>query len=143
MNINELKLNLLKIIEETYNKPPAITLKEHVDHIDQLMSIAVDVFFRKNEHQKIVSVKPNVEMEQGKIYFISFGSSTQLIVRFKDSDACNYNFYDHLHYWNSFENFHNRTAQNYCVKHGIEEIREATLAEKHALLKFEIEHNCI
>ena len=83
------------------------------------------------------------EMEQGKIYFISFGSQTQLVVRYKNSDACNHYFYDEIHYWNSFETFHKRDAQCYCVKNGIEEIRPATLPEKHALLKFEIEHNCI
>lgn len=84
-----------------------------------------------------------IEMEQGKIYFISFGGSTQLVVRYKGDDTCNYNFYDHLHYWNGFETFHKRDKVNYCVKHGIEEIREATLPEKHALLRFELEHNCI
>ncbi|NQY42475.1 MAG: hypothetical protein HRT87_03900 [Legionellales bacterium] len=84
-----------------------------------------------------------IEMEQGKIYFISYGMSTQIVVRYKDSDACNYNFYDHLHYWNSFETFHKRSDTNYAVKSGIEEIREATLPEKHALIKMELEHNCI
>ena len=84
-----------------------------------------------------------IQMEQGKIYFISFGSSTQLVVRYKGDDACNHIFYDHLHYWNSFETFYKREQVNYCVKNGIEEIREATLPEKHALIKFELEHNCI
>ena len=84
-----------------------------------------------------------IEMEQGKIYFISFGSSTQLVVRYKSDDVCNYIFYDHLHYWNSFETFHKREGVNYCVKNGIEEMREATLPEKHALIKFELEYNCI
>mgnify|MGYP003453814658 FL=1 len=81
-------------------------------------------------------------MEQGKIYFISFGSSTQLVVRYKGDDVCNHLFYDHLHYWNGSETFHKREGVNYCVKNGIEEIREATLPEKHALLKFELEYNC-
>ena len=84
-----------------------------------------------------------IKMEQGKIYFISFGSSTQLVVRYKGEDACNYTFFDYLHYWNSFETFHKRENLNYCVKSGIEEIREATLPEKHALIKFELEHKCI
>lgn len=82
-------------------------------------------------------------LEIGKIYFISFGSQTQLVVRYKGSDACNHLFFDHLHYWNSYETFHKRDQQNYCVKNGIEEIREATLPEKHTLLKFELENNCI
>lgn len=85
----------------------------------------------------------NIDMEQGKIYFISFGSSTQLVVRYKDSDACNYHFYDHIHYWNGSETFHKRAGVNYCVTSGIEEIRPATLPEKHALIKFELEFNCI
>ena len=84
-----------------------------------------------------------LKMEQGKIYFISFGSQTQLVVRFKAEETSNYTFYDHLHYWNSFETFHAKDHYNYCVKTGIEEIRPATLPEKHALLKFEIEKNCI
>ena len=83
------------------------------------------------------------DLEVGKIYFISFGEQTQLIVRFKEVDACHINFFDSLHYWNSFETFYKRSEANYCVKNGIEEIRPATLPEKHALLKFEIEHNCI
>ena len=83
------------------------------------------------------------KMEQGKIYFISFGGSTQLVVRYKEEDVCNHIFYDHLHYWNSFETFHKRDKVNHCVKNGIEEIREATLPEKHALIKFELENKCI
>ncbi len=85
-----------------------------------------------------------IEMQQGKIYFISFGSQTQLVIRFHSEDACNYIFFDSIHYWNSFETFYKTGNQaNYCVKNGIEEIREATLPEKHALIKFEIEHGCI
>lgn len=84
-----------------------------------------------------------IKMEQGKIYFISFGSQTQLVVRFKEDDGIRYLFYDHIHYWNSFETFHKRENLNFCVLHGIEELRPATLPEKHALIKFEIEHNCI
>ena len=87
--------------------------------------------------------KSELNMVQGKIYFISFGPNTQLVVRFKETDAVNHKFYDHLHYWNSFETFHDRSARNYCVLSGIEELREATLPEKHALIKFELENNCI
>ena len=82
-------------------------------------------------------------MEVGKIYFISYGTSTQLVVRYKGEDACNYLFFDYLHYWNSFETFYKGEGRNYSVKSGIEEIRPATLPEKHALLKFELEHDCI
>jgi hypothetical protein len=129
--INKIKLEVSE--EKTRNKlkdlAPALTA--------ELMKVVGPAI------KRTVTTPAKIEMEQGKIYFISFGSSTQLIVRYKDNDACNYNFYDHIHYWNSFENFHKRTGQNHCVKHGIKEIREATLAEKHALLKFEIEFNCI
>ena len=37
-----------------------------------------------------------IEMEQGKIYFISFGSSTQLVARYRSDDVCNYIFYDQI-----------------------------------------------
>ena len=41
-----------------------------------------------------------IQMEVGKIYFISFGVSTQLVVKYKGEDVCNYLFFDYLHYWN-------------------------------------------
>lgn len=85
----------------------------------------------------------DLELEIGKIYFIQFGSQTQIVGRYKDELNTNYLFFDHLHYWNGYETFHKRGQQNYCVKSGIEEIREATLPEKHALIKFELEYNCI
>lgn len=88
-------------------------------------------------------MKPE-ELIQGKIYFISFGPQTQLVVRFKEVKTTQIIYFTGLHYWNSFEKYYrlNHTA-NYCVKSGIEELREATLPEKHALLKFELENNCI
>lgn len=84
-----------------------------------------------------------VTMEEGKIYSIKFGESTQLIVRFKSEDVCKYNFFDHLNYWNGFERFFSIGGGNYCVKYGITEIRRATQAEIQSLLKFEIENDCI
>ena len=81
-----------------------------------------------------------MEMEQGKIYWVSFGG-TQILGRFKESDVCHHFFESYLHYWAGSEDF--RKNQPYCVKNGIEEIRRATPAEKHALLKFEIEHETI
>ena len=90
-----------------------------------------------------MSTQSSTELQQGKIFFMSFGSQTQLLVRFKGDDGVRYTFYDHLHYWNGCEKFHYNSQVNYCVKHGIEEIREATLPEKHALIRFELEHNCI
>lgn len=85
-------------------------------------------------------MEPN-ELEQGKIYFISYGGNTQLVIRFKDNDITQINYYDALHYWNGFENFYQNNG--YCVHSGIEEIRPATKPEKHLLIRFEIEHNCI
>jgi hypothetical protein len=81
-----------------------------------------------------------MEMKQGKIYWISFGG-TQILGRFKYSDTCNHYFESYLHYWAGSESF--KGNEPYCVKHGIEDIRRATPAEKHSLLKFEIEHETI
>lgn len=78
-------------------------------------------------------------MEQGKIYYISFGS-TEIIGRYKGSDTCNHLFNAYLHYWAGHENFH---KDSYTVKHGIETIRRATAAEKHLLLRFEIAESTI
>lgn len=82
-----------------------------------------------------------LKMEAGKIYFIDFGGNTQIVGRYKTSDACNHYFYDLLHYWNGDETF--RHFKEYCVKSGIEEIRRASKAEKHALINKELEHDCI
>lgn len=85
--------------------------------------------------------KEKIKMEQGKIYFISYGGNTQILGRYEKSDICQHFFYDLLHYWNGFESF--RYGGQYCVTSGIEEIRPASQAEKMALVRFEIEHNCI
>lgn len=87
-------------------------------------------------------MKEKIELEQGRIYFLSYGGGTQIVGRFKNADACHYNFYDLIHYWNGYESFKYKTPE-YCVKNGIEEIRPATLPEKHSLIKFELEYNCI
>lgn len=79
-------------------------------------------------------------MDQGKIYYISFGG-TEIVGRYKKSDTCNYFFEAYLHYWAGHESFMKNNP--YCVKHGIEEIRRATQTEKMALLRFEIEHQTI
>ena len=42
------------------------------------------------------------ELEQGKIYYLDYGSNTQIIGRYKSSDVCNHFFYDLLHYWNGY-----------------------------------------
>lgn len=68
-----------------------------------------------------------LEMEQGRIYYLDYGNNTQIIGRFKDSDTCNHNFYDLLHYWNGYESF--RMKNQYCVKTGIENIRRASKAK--------------
>ncbi len=82
-----------------------------------------------------------VEMEHGKIYYIDYGSNTQVIGKYRDSSTCNHNFYDLLHYWNGYESF--RKDAQYCVKSGIENIRPASQSEKMALIRFEIENDCI
>ena len=82
----------------------------------------------------------DTELIPGKIYFISYGKQTQLVVRFKETKTCEHHFFDHLHYWNGSEHFH---KNGYGVKNGIEEIRPATLPEKHLLIRFEIEGDCI
>lgn len=82
-----------------------------------------------------------IAMEQGKIYFISYGGNTQIVGRFKESDTTQHIFYDLLHYWNGFESF--RQNNPYCVYSGIDEIREASKAEKMSLIRFELENNCI
>jgi len=81
------------------------------------------------------------EMIQGKIYYLDYGSNTQILGRYKDSDSTNHNFYDLLHYWNGYETF--RKGKQFCCKSGIEQLREATKPEKHTLVRFEIENNCI
>ena len=82
-----------------------------------------------------------IELEQGKIYYLDYGSNTQIIGRYKDTDAVQHNFYDLLHYWNGYENF--RHGNQYCVLNGIENIRRASKSEIHHLVKHEIENNCI
>lgn len=81
------------------------------------------------------------KMEQGKIYYLDYGSNTQIIGRYKESDACNHIFYDLLHYWNGYETF--KPKKEYCVISGIENIRRASKSEIHNLVKHEIDNNCI
>ena len=82
-----------------------------------------------------------IEMEIGKIYFLSYGGNTQILGRYKGDDACNYYWFDLVHYWNGFETF--RSNHGYSVKHGVSEIRRATKPEKHTLIRFEIENETI
>ncbi len=77
-----------------------------------------------------------IEMESGKMYFISYGGSSELVGRYKESTTTDHLFFSHLHYWNGYENYH---TGGYCVKLGIEQIREATQVEKHSLFRHEIE----
>jgi hypothetical protein len=75
-----------------------------------------------------------VEMESGKIYAIQY-SGVLLIVRYKETNTREHHFFTHLHYWCGHENYH---TGGYCGKSGIEEIRRATPAEKHALFRVEV-----
>lgn len=99
----------------------------------------LDIIYRMLKNTKKMELH---HLIPGKIYFISFGASTNLVGRFKDMDTCNLLFFDLIHYWNSFETFHKDKSNAWCVKSGAE-IREASLPEKHALIKFELENNCI
>ena len=79
--------------------------------------------------------------EIGKIYYLDYGNNTQIIGRFSNETATNYYFYDLLHYWNGYETF--RHKDQYCVKSGIENVRRASKAEIHSLVKHEIENDCL
>lgn len=81
------------------------------------------------------------QMEQGKIYFISYGGNTQIVGRFKETKITDHFFYDLLHYWNGYESF--RKSKQPCCKTGITEIRPASQAEKMSLIRFELENDCI
>ena len=81
------------------------------------------------------------DLEQGKIYYLDYGSNTQIVGRYKSSDVCNHFVYDLLHYWNGYETF--RKGNQYCVTSGIENLRRASKAEIHNLVKNEIENDCI
>lgn len=81
-----------------------------------------------------------LKLEQGKIYFLSYGENTQVLGRFSHEKGTSYIFYDLLHYWNGFETF---KENDHCVRAGIEELRRATKPEKHHLFKFEIDNDSI
>jgi hypothetical protein len=81
-----------------------------------------------------------VNMEPGKIYFISYGGTT-LIARYKGDDTCDHLLYDYLHNWAGFETFYYHNCM--VVKSGIEEIRRASDAEKQSLLRHSIANNSI
>lgn len=83
-----------------------------------------------------------IQMEQGKIYFLSYGGNTQIVGRYSHDGTTEYHFYDLLHYWNGFESFR-QGAGCYCVHNGISEMRRASKAEIHSLVKHEIENDCI
>ena len=74
-------------------------------------------------------------MQVGKIYFIVF-SGVELVVRYKVSTVTEHHFFAYLHYWNGYESYY---TGGYCIRSGIEEIREATQSEKHNLFRHEIE----
>jgi hypothetical protein len=83
------------------------------------------------------------KLEQGKIYYLDYGTNTQIVGRYKHTEGTAHHFYDLLHYWNGYETF--RHASPACVTNinGIENLRRASKAEIHNLVKNEIEHGCI
>ena len=89
------------------------------------------------QHTKDTEIKA---MQPGKMYYIRFGQ-TSIVGRYMGDDACNLKFFTLLHYWEGFQNF--RHVNAYCVKHGIDEIRPASDAEKLTLFRHEIEHQCV
>lgn len=86
-----------------------------------------------------MKIEEDIELAIGKIYFFDYGG-TCCIGRLKEINVCNYNFYDHLHYWSGYENYR---RGGYCVKAGIINIREASDSEKHNLLRHSIENKTI
>jgi len=80
------------------------------------------------------------ELRQGKIYFISYGG-VEILGRFDAKNTTDLAFYDYLHYWNGYEKFYKNART--IVRSGIIEIRPATVPEKMALIRFEIENDCI
>lgn len=81
-----------------------------------------------------------VDMLIGKIYHISYGENTQVIGMVKSIETMKISFFNHLHYWNGYESFHQKGE---CVTSGIEEIREATKCEKHNYFKSALEKDAI
>lgn len=61
--------------------------------------------------------KEDLILEHGKIYYLDYGSNTQIVGRYSHSDDTQYRFYDLLHYWNGYESF--RHSGQYCVKAGL------------------------
>lgn len=80
-------------------------------------------------------------MVAGKIYYLNYGG-TEIVGRFISEDATNYYFNEYLHQWAGRESFRHGN-NNYCIKAGLQEIREATQTEKQALLRKAIEYNTI
>jgi hypothetical protein len=78
-----------------------------------------------------------IQMENGKIYYIAFGSNTQIVCRYKEDDSMNHFFYTHLHYWNGFETYR---VKGHCCKSDITELRAASKSEKHNLFNHEVEY---
>ena len=76
------------------------------------------------------------DIKIGEIYYVSYGN-TELICRIKEkgNHAVNMSYFTALHYWEGFENY---KTNSYFVSSGIEELREATQAEKSALFRFEL-----
>lgn len=82
-----------------------------------------------------------IKMELGKIYYLDYGSNNQIVGRYLNDDGSQYIFFDLLHYWNGYETF--QQNKPYCVRNGVEDMREASKSEKMNLIRFEIEHDCI
>lgn len=87
-------------------------------------------------------MKPE-ELKPNRIYSVSYSGRTQIIGRYKGvkcGATKEHEFYDCLHYWNQHESFYREES---ILLGPADEIREASLSEKHLLVGYEIEHNLI
>jgi hypothetical protein len=84
-----------------------------------------------------MKLKP-IGLKKGKVYFIAFGESTQLTVRYEKHTVTRHEFISELKIYNGKESFFTCA---YCVRHGITELRAATKEETAKLVKYEAEND--
>lgn len=87
-------------------------------------------------------MKPE-ELKPNRIYAVTWSGPTLIVGRYKEESpmgCCQHTFYDCLHYWNAHENFYKEQT---VYLSNVEEIREASQAEKYLLVQYEIRNNLI
>lgn len=113
-----------------------------MDAIEAALDEAFKLGITWQRSQPVKPPKEVIKMKPGRIYYIQYSGSTQVVGRFKGDSACNYFFTSLLHNWNGYESFRMENGKPpYCVHGGIELIREASLAEKQSLIRHELENN--